>query len=136
MFSEVFCATSRSAASFSFSRSSSTKLTILVAIIFNARYSSPISLRLRIGSERISFSCSSLLACGTSQNRLIDYDIRMIGDTIILCTDGLYGEIGDEGILKVCGSSITMHQMAKSLIDAANRAGGRDNITAVCIRIQ
>ena len=83
MFSEVFCATSRSAASFSFSRSSSTKLTILVAIIFNARYSSPISLRLRIGSERISFNCSSLRACGTSQNWLIDDDIRMIGDTMI-----------------------------------------------------
>jgi len=57
-------------------------------------------------------------------------------DTIILCTDGLYGEIGDEGILRVCESSATMHQMAKSLIDEANRAGGRDNITAVCIRIQ
>ena len=58
------------------------------------------------------------------------------GDVIILCTDGLYGEIGDAGILKVCESSVTMHQMAKSLIDEANRAGGRDNITAVCIRIQ
>jgi len=57
------------------------------------------------------------------------------GDLLILCSDGLYGEIGDEGILKVAMESPSMHSMAKNLIDAANHAGGKDNVTAVCIGI-
>lgn len=57
-------------------------------------------------------------------------------DTIILCTDGLYGMVPEEEIAKLASASRTMHGLARSLVDKANLNGGEDNITVVCIRIQ
>ena len=58
------------------------------------------------------------------------------GDIIILCTDGLYGEVGDQRIAELGTSVKTMHRLAKVLVEEANNNGGGDNITAVCIKIQ
>ena len=58
------------------------------------------------------------------------------GDTIVLCTDGLYGEVGEDVIAGLAGKSKTMHGLAKDLVDSANMNGGGDNISVVCIRIQ
>jgi protein phosphatase len=57
-------------------------------------------------------------------------------DTIILCTDGLHGEVPDERIAAMATTTNTMHDLAIKLIDSANEAGGKDNISVVCIRIQ
>ena len=57
-------------------------------------------------------------------------------DTIILCTDGLHGEVSDEDIARMASNANTMHDLAIDLVDSANEAGGRDNISVVCIRIQ
>ena len=58
------------------------------------------------------------------------------GDTIILCTDGLYGMVRDEAIAGAACRSATMHGLAASLVDMANASGGEDNVSVVCIRIQ
>ncbi|MBO4862660.1 MAG: Stp1/IreP family PP2C-type Ser/Thr phosphatase [Firmicutes bacterium] len=58
------------------------------------------------------------------------------GDTIVLCTDGLYGMVAEEEIARVASASRTMHGLARSLVDMANEGGGEDNITVVCVRIQ
>lgn len=58
------------------------------------------------------------------------------GDTIILCTDGLYGEIDPAYMANVAGSARTMHGLSTELVNAANQNGGSDNISVVCIRIQ
>ena len=60
----------------------------------------------------------------------------MSGDTIILCTDGLHGEVDDDIIAGIAADSRTMHGLARDLVDVANMNGGDDNITVVCIRIQ
>ena len=57
------------------------------------------------------------------------------GDTIILCSDGLYGEIDPAFIAKTAGSARTMHGLSTELVNAANQNGGGDNISVVCIRI-
>ena len=57
-------------------------------------------------------------------------------DTIILCTDGLYGMVPEEEIAKLASRARTMHGLSRSLVDKANQCGGEDNITVVCIRIQ
>lgn len=58
-----------------------------------------------------------------------------VGDAYLLCTDGLVGMLDDHQIARVLengggepGDSL------KALIDAANKAGGHDNITAALIR--
>lgn len=58
-----------------------------------------------------------------------------IGDIIILCTDGLYGEIDDDSLEKYIEESKTMTGLCKNLISEAKERGGRDNITVICIEI-
>ena len=57
------------------------------------------------------------------------------GDVILLCTDGLYGEVSANRILQLSTEYSSMHELAKKLVDEANEAGGKDNISVVCIRI-
>ncbi len=57
------------------------------------------------------------------------------GDLLLLCSDGLHGPLGDEGIARVLGAPSTgLEATASALIDAANAAGGPDNITVVLVR--
>lgn len=58
------------------------------------------------------------------------------GDTIVMCTDGLYGEVPEDVMTKMVQSTNKMHDLAKDLVEAANKNGGNDNISVVCIRIQ
>lgn len=58
------------------------------------------------------------------------------GDTIIMCSDGLYGEVEDDKMASMASAATTMHTLSKDLVDAANNHGGSDNISVVCIRIQ
>lgn len=58
------------------------------------------------------------------------------GDLIIMCSDGLYGEVEAERMLQLATETKTMHRLAKLYVDEANAAGGKDNISVVCIKIQ
>ncbi len=53
-------------------------------------------------------------------------------DRILLCSDGLSGPVTDEAIAKVL-SQDDLDRIPDDLIDAANDAGGPDNVTAVVI---
>ncbi len=57
------------------------------------------------------------------------------GDIIILCTDGLYGEVSDERITELSMGTRSMHRLAKNLVDEANKSGGKDNISVICIKV-
>jgi len=57
------------------------------------------------------------------------------GDTALLCSDGLHGMIGDEALTRlVSPMPESLEKAAGQLIDAANEAGGRDNVTVVLLR--
>jgi len=55
------------------------------------------------------------------------------GDLLLLCSDGLTDMIGSAAILQVLTAKKSLTAKAKALVDAANEAGGNDNITAVLI---
>jgi PPM family protein phosphatase len=55
------------------------------------------------------------------------------GDQILLCSDGLTDLVTAESICRVLRSGISLEQKASALIDAANAAGGKDNITVVLV---
>ena len=57
-----------------------------------------------------------------------------IGDTLLLCTDGLTREVADEQIRATLESAPTAQSAAEALVTAANDAGGADNITVVVAR--
>ena len=56
------------------------------------------------------------------------------GDILLLCSDGLTGMVSDEDIAGMLCAETDLGQAAERLVDAANRAGGIDNITVVLIR--
>lgn len=57
------------------------------------------------------------------------------GDTILLCSDGLSGQVDDETILQIV-SSLDPTDACNELVHLANEAGGPDNITAIVIRVE
>ena len=57
-----------------------------------------------------------------------------VGDTLLLCCDGLHGMCSDEVIAQILQSHPVLEDACKALIDAANAAGGSDNITVVLVR--
>jgi protein phosphatase len=56
-----------------------------------------------------------------------------VGAWYVLCSDGLVDEISDADIAKVLGRCTSPHEAAQALVDAANAAGGRDNITVIVV---
>jgi len=59
------------------------------------------------------------------------------GDVYLLCSDGLTDVVADENLGRLLsGSRGTPQQLSEDLVEAANRAGSPDNITAVVLRIE
>lgn len=56
-------------------------------------------------------------------------------DVIILTTDGLHGEIGNDGIREELDKNNTMKETCDNMVRRANERGGHDNITVICIKI-
>ncbi len=58
------------------------------------------------------------------------------GDVVLLCSDGLTSMIDEEQIAEILGAESSLDRAGDRLIDAANEAGGRDNITVVLFRLE
>ncbi|MBV7391763.1 ribosomal RNA small subunit methyltransferase B [Enterococcus sp. AZ103] len=58
------------------------------------------------------------------------------GDYLLLCSDGLTNMVSEEDILVTITSDLTIEEKTKSLISAANEAGGSDNITVLLIHFE
>ncbi len=57
------------------------------------------------------------------------------GDVLMLCSDGLHGEVPQEVMEEILGRGESMNETCTLLVDEAIRYGGRDNITVVCVKI-
>lgn len=57
------------------------------------------------------------------------------GDIVMLCSDGLYGEVSDEAMAQIISAGEDMNDTCRELVEAANNNGGNDNITVICIKI-
>lgn len=74
---------------------------------------------------------------GTEPEVTPDYnylDIRK-GDTLLLCSDGLWTMVEDEVIRETLEKMETPEQTVEELINLANQAGGADNITVIIIAV-
>jgi len=57
------------------------------------------------------------------------------GDRFLLCSDGLTDMVSEKTIASILWKEDSLKTVCSSLIDAANEAGGLDNITAVAVQI-
>ena len=57
------------------------------------------------------------------------------GDRILLCSDGLYGLVGDPALALLMSAPHAVEQAVRLLLSAARVAGGTDNITAIVCEV-
>jgi PPM family protein phosphatase len=57
------------------------------------------------------------------------------GDVYLLCSDGLTSMVPEEEVAAILRRRSSLDQAARELVEAANRAGGRDNITVILFRL-
>lgn len=75
-------------------------------------------------------------AVGPMERVIVDtlvFDV-LHGDTLMLCSDGLHGYLGEGQELPELLTTAELEPIAKRLIALANDRGGEDNITAVVVR--
>jgi protein phosphatase len=55
-------------------------------------------------------------------------------DVVLVCCDGLTGMLEDDQIAKFVADESNLEKACKNMVDAANAAGGNDNITVALVR--
>ena len=58
------------------------------------------------------------------------------GDVYLICSDGLTGMVPEPEVAEILTSAGSLPAAGRALVDAANAAGGRDNITVVLFRLE
>ena len=58
------------------------------------------------------------------------------GDLFLVCSDGLTGMVHEPQLKPLLQQDGSLERMGRSLIAAANEAGGRDNITVILFRLE
>jgi protein phosphatase len=77
-------------------------------------------------------------ALGVDQDVDVDaFTVRAApGDVLLLCSDGLTTMVSDAEIGRIVRESASLDAAARTLVDAANRRGGEDNVTVVLLRLE
>ncbi|MBK9243940.1 MAG: serine/threonine-protein phosphatase [Burkholderiales bacterium] len=77
----------------------------------------------------------ALGAGGEVEPEVNDYPLR-IGDVLMLCSDGLTEMVDDVQIAGAIFASVPdVQRAAQRLLDMANAAGGRDNVSVIVVRL-
>ena len=63
-----------------------------------------------------------------------ELDVRK-GDRILLCSDGLSGVVPSDRVASIISRQAPLDETCRELIDAANEAGGPDNITVAMLQV-
>ncbi len=81
---------------------------------------------------------SNLLIRTIGNDEMIKVDTFRVplkkGGTLLLCTDGLWGDVTDDEIHRVCTLEENTTAVGDFLVEMANDNGGKDNITVVVVK--
>ncbi|MEQ9407422.1 MAG: protein phosphatase 2C domain-containing protein [Fuerstiella sp.] len=89
----------------------------------------------QIATSPLNHVLSSLVGCDPTQLDPQVYRTELLlGDTLLLCTDGLTRQLTDQQIADVLTTHPEARQSCRQLIDMANTAGGSDNTTVIVAR--
>ncbi len=74
-------------------------------------------------------------AVGQGGRLEVDTFVRTIapGQRLLLCSDGLWGMVEQDEIISIVNETPSVQTACNTLVAAANRAGGRDNISAILV---
>jgi protein phosphatase len=76
-------------------------------------------------------------AVGTSSTVEVDTDeqVLLVGDYVLLCSDGLTRMVTDPEIASTLLTSTSAQEAADRLVDLANENGGVDNVSVIVLRV-
>jgi len=81
----------------------------------------------------------NVLLRSVGMQRDVEIDICSVelvkGDRVMLCTDGLWGEVEDSELQEILSADRALRVAARDLIWAAHRGGGKDNITMSLVAV-
>jgi len=63
------------------------------------------------------------------------WDTRQKGDMYLLCSDGLTDMVSDNEIARILTDGGEVPEICSRLVQAANEAGGNDNVSVVLCRM-
>lgn len=82
---------------------------------------------------------SNILLRTVGTERDVDIDIFRVdlqtGDRVVLCSDGLWGEVEDRDIQEILSTYSDPRIASRELVKAAHHGGGKDNVTVVVVGI-
>lgn len=61
--------------------------------------------------------------------------VALPGDVLLICSDGLTGELPDDEIADILASTDDAEQAAQTLVDAALAVGAHDNVTVIVVSV-
>nr|WP_315489044.1 protein kinase [uncultured Rhodoferax sp.] len=79
-------------------------------------------------------------AVGLEERVVVDYvqgDLQ-VGDVFVLLTDGVYGSLSDkrlQALVEGDNAQVSSQTASEALLDAALKAGSKDNVTALVVRV-
>jgi protein phosphatase len=83
---------------------------------------------------------SNILLRTVGTERDIDIDIFRVelepGDRVLLCSDGLWGEVEDRDLESLLNTYEDSRIASRELIRAAHHGGGKDNVTLVLVTVE
>ncbi len=87
--------------------------------------------------ESLSHPQRNVLYRAVGQGDGLDVDTYVepmpIHSQLLLCSDGLWGMVPDEQMALMLARGVSPQETCEAMVEAANRAGGKDNITVILI---
>ncbi|MCB0103885.1 MAG: serine/threonine-protein phosphatase [Anaerolineales bacterium] len=86
-----------------------------------------------------SFPHRNVLIRALGQGETLEADIFTVRfpqpGYLMICSDGLWGVISENDVIRIIGEAPNMHRACQSMVDAANAAGGPDNISVILVQM-
>lgn len=85
------------------------------------------------------FPHRNVLIRALGQGEVLEADIFTVpfpqSGYLMICSDGLWGVVNEKDLIRIVNEAPNLHRACQSLVEAANAAGGPDNITVILTQI-
>ncbi len=85
------------------------------------------------------FPHRNVLIRALGQGEILEADIFTVPfpqpGYLMICSDGLWGVVNERDVVRIINEAPTLHRACQSMVEAANAAGGPDNITVILAQL-
>jgi len=89
--------------------------------------------------EAVNYPHRNVLYRALGQGEILDPDIFTVGfpqpGYLMICSDGLWGVLTEQDLVHAINDATSLQRACQNLVNAANAAGGPDNISVVLVQL-